>query len=129
QAEITVESMELAALKSRHMATRRGSVSALPLDDSSKGKVNLGEVTLLFQFVRPRPEPKRIELPPDMRGTPWRSIDHLFFTILVASLVVHFSGAACIALSPKPPDNDLALDELPDHFATVLLPPQPPAPH
>src|SRR5262249_1563033 len=121
-----VGDLDFASLKSRNMASKRGSVWALPLDDSSKGKVNLGEVTLLFQFVRPRPEPKRIELPPDMRGTPWRSIDHLFFTILVASLVVHFSGAACIALSPKPPNNDLALDELPDRFAKVLLPPKPP---
>ena len=58
----------------------------------------------------------------------WRSIDHLFFTILVASLVVHFSGAACIVLSPKPPDADLALDDLPDRFARVLLPPKPPEP-
>jgi outer membrane biosynthesis protein TonB len=58
----------------------------------------------------------------------WRSIDHLFFGILAASLFLHFAGAACIALSPKPPDPDLALDELPDRFARVLLPPKPPEP-
>jgi outer membrane biosynthesis protein TonB len=120
--------LDFAGLKSKNLASRRGSVWALPLDESSKGKVTLGEVTLLFQFVRPRPEPKRIELPPDMRGSVWRSIDHLFFTILAASLVIHFSGAACIALSPKPPDADLALDDLPDRFARVLLPPKPPEP-
>jgi outer membrane biosynthesis protein TonB len=119
---------DFAGLKSKGLVQKRGSVWALPLDASAKGKVSLGEVTLLFQFVSPPPEPARIELPPDVRGTLWTSIDHLFFGILVASLFVHFAGAACIALSPKPPDADLSLDELPDRFARVLLPPKPPEP-
>jgi len=119
---------DFAGLKSKGMVQKRGSVWALPLDESSKGKVSLGEVTLLFQFVAPRPEPARIELPADVRGTVWRSIDHLFFGILAASLFVHFAGAACIILSPKPPDTDLSLDELPDRFARVLVPAKPPEP-
>jgi outer membrane biosynthesis protein TonB len=119
---------DFAGLKTKGLVQKRGSVWALLLDESAKGKVSLGEVTLLFQFVAPRPEPARIELPADVRGTVWRSIDHLFFGILAASLFLHFAGAACIALSPKPPDTDLALDELPDRFARVLLPPKPPEP-
>ena len=119
---------DFAGLKSKGMVQKRGSVWALPLDESSKGKVSLGEVTLLFQFVAPPPEPARIELPAEVRGTVWRSIDHLFFGILAASLFVHFAGAACIMLSPKPPDPDLSLDELPDRFARVLVPAKPPEP-
>jgi len=119
---------DFAGLKSKNLAQKRGNVWALPLDASAKGKVSLGEVTLLFQFVSPPPEPARIELPPDVRGTVWRSIDHLFFGILAASLFVHFTGAACIILSPKPPDADLTLDELPDRFARVLVPAKPPEP-
>ena len=119
---------DFAGLKSRGLVQKRGSVWALPLDESAKGKVSLGEVTLLFQFVSPRPETARIELPADVRGTVWRSIDHLFFGILAASLFLHFAGAACIMLSPKPLDTDLSLDELPDRFARVLLPPKPPEP-
>jgi outer membrane biosynthesis protein TonB len=119
---------DFAGLKSKGLVQKRGSVWVLPLDESAKGKVSLGEVTLLFQFVSPRPEPARIELPPEVRGTVWRSIDHLFFGILAASLFLHFAGAACIMLSPKPADADLALDELPDRFARVLLPPKPPEP-
>ena len=119
---------DFAGLKSKGLVQKRGSVWALPLDESAKGKVSLGEVTLLFQFVSPPPEPARIELPADVRGTVWRSIDHLFFGILAASLFLHFAGAACIMLSPKPPDADLSLDELPDRFARVLLPPKPPEP-
>src|SRR5215813_1617412 len=119
---------DFAALKTKGLVQKRGSVWALPLDESAKGKVSLGEVTLLFQFVAPPPEPARIELPPEVRGTVWRSIDHLFFAILAVSLFLHFAGAACVILSPKPQDNDLALDELPDRLARVLLPPKPPEP-
>jgi len=119
---------DFAGLKGKGLVQKRGSVWVLPLDESAKGKVSLGEVTLLFQFVAPPPEPARIELPAEVRGTVWRSIDHLFFGILAASLFLHFTGAACIMLSPKPADTDLALDELPDRFARVLLPPKPPEP-
>src|SRR5262245_24949594 len=119
---------DFAGLKSKGLVQKRGSVWVLPLDESAKGKVSLGEVTLLFQFVSPPPEPARIELPAEVRGSVWRSIDHLFFTILVASLILHFAVAVWIMLSPKPADADLSLDELPDRFARVLLPPKPPEP-
>jgi outer membrane biosynthesis protein TonB len=119
---------DFAGLKGKGLVQKRGSVWVLPLDESAKGKVSLGEVTLLFQFVSTPPEPARIELPPEVRGTVWRSIDHLFFAILALSLFLHFAAAALIMLSPKPADPDLALDELPDRFARVLLPPKPPEP-
>lgn len=119
---------DFAALKTKNLVSRRGAVWVLPLDESARGKVSLGEVTLLFQFVSPRPEPARVALPDELRGSVWSSIDHLFFAILAASLFLHFAGAACIVLSPKPVDSDLTLDELPDRFARVLLPPKPPEP-
>jgi TonB family protein len=119
---------DFAGLKTKKLVTRRGNVWTLPLDESARGKVSLGEVTLLFQFVSPRPEPARVALPADLRGSVWSSIDHLFFGILAASLFLHFVGAACIVLSPKPLDADLSLDELPDRFARVLLPPKAPEP-
>ena len=119
--------LDFAALRSQKLAQKRGSVYALQLDDSAKGKVSLGEVTLLFQFVPPPPAPTRMALPPEFRGTLWTSMDHVFFAILAASVLLNFSGAACIALSAKPPDSDVTLDELPDRFAKLLVPPPPEA--
>jgi TonB family protein len=122
---IGAKDMDFAALRSQKLAQKRGSVYALQLDDSAKGKVSLGEVTLLFQFVPPPPSPTRMALPPEFRGTLWTSLDHVFFTILAASVLLNFTGAACIALSAKPPDADITLDELPDRFAKLLVPPAP----
>lgn len=120
---IGAKDLDFAALRSQKLAQKRGSVYALQLDDSAKGKVSLGEVTLLFQFVPPPPAPTRMALPPEFRGTLWTSLDHVFFAILAASVLLNFSAAACIALSAKPPDADVTLDELPDRFAKLLVPP------
>ncbi len=114
--------VDFASLRSQGLAKKRGNVYVLPLTDSAKGKISLGEVTLLFQFVTPPPEPVKTELPPAIKGSFWQSVDQLFFVILVSSLVLHFSGATCIMLSPKPPEHELALDQLEDRFAKVLIP-------
>jgi outer membrane biosynthesis protein TonB len=55
-------------------------------------------------------------------------MDQLFFGILTASLVLHFSGATCIYFTPRPPEAELSLDELPDRFAKVLIPTKAPEP-
>jgi TonB family protein len=120
--------LDFAALRSQGLAQKRGPVYAVQLNDTAKGKVSIGEITLLFQFVPPPPTPTRMALPAEYRGTLWSSLDHVFFAILAVSLVANFTGATCIALSPKPPDADVTLDELPDRFAKLLVPPKPPEP-
>jgi hypothetical protein len=44
---------DFAGLKSKGLVQKRGSVWVLPLDESAKGKVSLGEVTLLFPVRLP----------------------------------------------------------------------------
>ncbi|MGQ0507463.1 MAG: AgmX/PglI C-terminal domain-containing protein [Myxococcaceae bacterium] len=123
--------VDFASLRSQGLAKKRGSVFVLPLTDSAKGKISLGEITLLFQFVTPPPEPVKTELPPNIKGSFWQSIDQVFFMILVGSLVVHFSGATIIMLAPMPEEREMTLEELPDRFAKILIPvkveaPEPP---
>ena len=50
--------LDFGALKSQKLAQKRGPVYVYPLGDNAKGKVTVGEVTLLFQFVAPPPEPQ-----------------------------------------------------------------------
>ena len=116
---------------SRGLAKQRKDVYVLPLTDASKGRVSLGEVSLLFQFVAPPPEPPKAELPSEVRGGILKQIDQFFFMILAASLVVHFSGATFIACQPQVEERELTLDELPDRFVKAMMPvevkPPPPA--
>ncbi|MBX5483853.1 MAG: TonB family protein [Myxococcaceae bacterium] len=112
--------VDFASLRSQ--AKKRGNVYVYPLTDAAKGKISLGEVTLLFQFVQPPPEPPRPELPPVVKGSFLAGMDRLFLGVLAASLVLHFSGATCIALRPRPVERELSLDQLDDRFARVLIP-------
>src|SRR5271165_2793017 len=88
--------VDFATLRNQKVAQKRGSVYVLQLNESAKGKVSLGEVTLLFQFVPPPPSPVRMALPAEYRGTVWSQMDHLFFGILAISVLFNFALAALI---------------------------------
>jgi len=107
----------------RGLAKPRGKDTFVaPLTDASKGRVTLGEVSLLFQFVAPPPEPPKSELPAEVRGNFFKQLDQFFFLVLAASLFVHFSGATFIACQPKVEERELTLDELPDRFVKAMMP-------
>jgi hypothetical protein len=80
------------ALKGKR-ARRAGEAWVLPISDQSRGKVVLGNMTLLFQFVdAPPPEPP-IALPASIRGTFADRIDPVLSIVLAISLLLHFSVA------------------------------------
>ena len=81
EGKVNVNGSELTLQQAREkgLAKSRGDVLVLPLTDASKGRVALGEVSVLFQFVTPPPEPKREELPPTVKGNFFSQIDHGVF--------------------------------------------------
>jgi outer membrane biosynthesis protein TonB len=122
--KVTVNGAELTLQQAREkgLAKGRGDTLVLPLTDASKGRVALGEVSVLFQFVTPPPEPKKEELPPTVKGSFFSQIDQFFFLILATSIFVHFSGATFIACQPMPEEKELSLEELPDRFVKAMMP-------
>jgi hypothetical protein len=60
--------LTLDALK-QHRARQTGDGWVLPLSDQSRGKVSIGDLTLLFQFVTEPPKQPRPMLPASVRGT------------------------------------------------------------
>lgn len=122
--KVNVSGSELTLQQAREkgLAKSRGDVLVLPLTDASKGRVALGEVSVLFQFVTPPAEPKREELPPSVKGNFLSQIDQFFFMILAVSVFTHFSGATYIACQPLPEEKELSLDELPDRFVKAMMP-------
>ncbi len=124
EGKVTVNGAEMTLQQAREkgLAKSRGDALVLPLTDASKGRVALGEVSVLFQFVTPPPEPKREELPVTIKGNFLSQIDQFFFLVLAASVFVHFSGATFIACQPVPEEKELSLDELPDRFVKAMMP-------
>ncbi len=118
---------DFGALVSQGVAKKHGDHHVVPLRDDERGKVALGEVTLLWQFIAPPPEPQRPVLPEAARGNHFRSLDKLFVSVLAGSLILHVS--AYVALANTSVREEVTLEEIPDRFAKLLIPerrPQPP---
>jgi outer membrane biosynthesis protein TonB len=120
---------ELGALVSQGTARQVGKGYSLALRDDQRGKVVLGEVTLLFQFVAPPPEAPRTVLPREAKGNHFKSMDRTFVSLLAASLLVHGSCYGVLASTEVP--KEVTLEEIPDRYAKLLIPerqPEPPPP-
>src|SRR4051812_4649695 len=80
----------LEALKARG-ATNQGAYWSVPLSDTARGKLTLGDLTVLFQFVTEPPRQPRPMLPASVRGTFADRFDPRLSVILGASIIVHFA--------------------------------------
>ena len=74
-------------------AKKVGDIWEMPLSPTSRGKLQLGDLTVLFQFVTEPPRQPRPMLPASVRGTFADRLDPRLMVILAISIVVHFSFA------------------------------------
>ncbi len=111
----------LASLAQRGQAKKRGNYFSLGLDDRNRGKVYVGEYTVLFQFVTPPPQPVR-HRSSDFNSWRWQDVDWLFLGILLFSALVH--TAAVIWIESQPPPRRVRLQDFPDRFVRLIIPPE-----
>lgn len=81
---------ELEALRSSGSAKNVGTYWQIKLSDTSRGKVVVGDITLLFQFVTPPPPASRPQLPATVRGGFVKNIDWVFTFFIFFSFLAHF---------------------------------------
>ncbi len=74
-----------------HGAQRRGANWAFALDERARGKVSVGAMTMLFQFVTAPPISPRPRLPASVRGTLADRIEPRLALILTLSVLTHFA--------------------------------------
>ena len=92
-------------------AVRHDDHWSLPLSSQARGKIALGELTLLFQFVSAPPVQPRPQLPHSVRGTFADRIDPRLSVIVASSLAVHF-GLLLYAVFVNDPVDDRTLAEV-----------------
>lgn len=95
----------------------------VPLSDRSRGRVRLGEITVLFQFVTPPPAPSRAQLPALQRRF-ITATDRPFFATLLASLVVQVAAVAFLVTRDYPV-APRSLDDIEGRFINVVYTPVP----
>jgi len=84
----------LASLVEEGKTKKRGSSNTLSLDPRSRGKVVVGDVTLLFQFVTPPGQVSRPQLPASVKQGFFSQLDMVLAGLLLLSLVLQggFAG-------------------------------------
>lgn len=109
-------------------AQRKGNQVAIKLTDASRGKVVVGEATLLFQFVVPPPIQPRPQLPAAARGGWIKGVDWLFAAFVMFSFIAHFGFVIYLQNQDWPVTQ--SWEQVPDRFAEFIMqaptpPPQP----
>jgi TonB family protein len=120
-----VQSLE--QLRTSGAARNAGSHWQVKLNDNSRGKVVIGEVTLLFQFVTPPPVQPRPQLPAAARGGFAKSIDWMFTAFVMFSFMAHFGFVVYLENSDWPMAQGIGVIP-PEYVALVTTTPPPEEP-
>jgi outer membrane biosynthesis protein TonB len=123
------EVISLGQLKQANRLRHQGAAWLLVLDERSRGKITVGDLTILFQFVIPPPPQPRPQLPASVRGSWSTGLDWAFTAIGASSFLVHLAMVVYLRSVdwPRKPD----LEEIPDRFVQMVVkakPPEPPKP-
>lgn len=109
---------DFATLKSSGKAKRKGQYWQVELTEESRGKVVIGESTLLFQFVTPPPIQPRPQLPAAVRGGFVKRIDWPFISITMVTAVIEFGLILWLVTKDWPIEANW--QAAPDRFAELI---------
>lgn len=115
--------LDFASLKSRGVAKKTGDSWQVSLTDKSRGKVVLGDVTLLFQFVTAPPPAPKLQLPAAAKGGWVKSIDWYFATVVMVSAVLQAGSVMYLEMKDWPEPKRGAAG-IPDRFVELIVPEQ-----
>lgn len=100
-------------------ARKKEGLFSLPLTESMRGKVSIGDVTILFTFVKAPPLPARPKLPSSLRQGWVKSFDWIFVAFLFASFLVH-GGVLGYATSQTVPKEAKLDDAIPERLIKLM---------
>jgi outer membrane biosynthesis protein TonB len=117
--------LDFKGVVAKKLADRKGEFWTLPLSEKSRGKVVVGDVTLLFQFVMPPPPPSRLQLPANVKGGWMHSMDWPFTATLTGSLVMQIALVVYV-VTMDVPEKPVGIEQLPDRIVQIITKPKPP---
>lgn len=117
---------DLTQLRESGGARKEGDHWQVKINDNSRGKVQMGNTTLLFQFVVPPPVQPKPQLPAAARAGFVRSIDWLFTAFVVFTFMSMFGFIVYLENSDWPLEDGLA--SVPDEVAKMIFDEPPPPP-
>ncbi|MBN2575129.1 MAG: AgmX/PglI C-terminal domain-containing protein [Deltaproteobacteria bacterium] len=120
------EVISLAQLKQAGRLRKHGQSLRYLLDERSRGKVTVGDLSVLFQFVTPPPPQPRPQLPASVRGSFFTGLDWVYTSIAAVSFLAHLGFVIYLRGVdwPRKPD----IEEIPDRFVQMVVKARPPEP-
>ncbi|MBK8169300.1 MAG: TonB family protein [Sandaracinaceae bacterium] len=115
---------QLDQLRTSGAARNAGTHWQVKLNDSSRGKVSIGDVTFLFQFVSTPPVQPRPQLPAAARGGFVKGIDWTYTAFIMFSFMVHFGFIIYLENADWKMESDL--NQIPDEIARMIFEEPPP---
>jgi TonB family protein len=112
--------LDFNSIKAQKLAKKTGDSYHYPMPTDSRGKVVLGDVTVLFQFVIPPPEPPKPQLPELAKGYWFKKIDKPYAATLGATFLAHVGFIMAIQAAPLP--KEPTFDEIPNRILKMILP-------
>jgi outer membrane biosynthesis protein TonB len=100
-------------------AKKSGEGYVLELHQKARGKLTLGEVTLLFQFVTPPPPRPKPVLPASMRGGWVKTIEPILGVVIAISAIVQIGFVVWLETKDFPP-SELREAEVADRFVKIM---------
>jgi TonB family protein len=117
---------DLTQMRQSGAARNAGAYYQVKINDNSRGKVVMGNTTLLFQFVLPPTVQPRPQLPAATRAGFVRSIDWLFTAFMVFTFMSMFGFIVYLENADWPIDEGLAA--VPEDVAKIIFEEPPPPP-
>ncbi len=99
------------------VAKKRGDGYWLSLSHKNRGKVQVGDVTILFQFVQAPPEPKRVAV--TFSPFSMSQVDWVYWGFFMFSCIVN--TALYIYIDSQPPPGKVSIDDIPERFTQVFF--------
>lgn len=126
--------LDLSTVAQSGKAQKSGDAWVVEIPETSRGKVSLGDTTVLFQFVAPPPLKVLPQLPANMRGNlltflaSAASVDAVYLSSMAASLLLQ-AGTILYAVNfVPPPPRDAAMKEMTERIIKIIANVEPPKP-
>ena len=111
----------LQSIKAQSTCQKKGNNYYYPLDIDSKGRIDIEDVILLFQFITPPPEPPKPQIPEIAKGYWLKKMDKPFMAIFMASFILHFGFVFGVRYFAEPP-KEPTINDIPDRFVKMIMP-------